>query len=725
MTSPGSFDESFPRRAARTGRFTFGAPRLFQPSADGARVAFLRSGSGTERSTSLWVLDVATASERLVVDPAELLAGGDERLPAQERSRRERMREGGAGVTSYTTDREGRLAAFALSSRLFVADLTGPYGAVELPAAGPVIDPRLSPDGTQVAYVADGGLHVVAVPTAAGTGAGTSASRVLAQPDGPHVTYGLADFAAAEELERHRGYWWAPDSSALLVARVDDEPVQVWHIGDPENPSQPATEHRYPAAGTPNADVTLWLLGLDGARIEVTWDREAYPYLVTVHWSAAGRPLLQVLSRRQESAPVLTVDLTTGATLLLRELTDPVWVDVVPGTPAWTSSGELLTVEVVEDRYALHVDGHPVSPAGVHVRAVSDVSSTDGTVLVVGSEGIEQHVYRLGAPGAGGARPWLQLSEPGGVNAARAAGDLLVLLTATLVSPATRATVSRAGELVAVVATHVADPGFVPGVRFPETGSGLPTAVLLPSGWAAGDPALPVLMDPYGGPHHGLVTASARGFLEAQWWADQGFCVVVADGRGTPGTPSWERTVRLDLTDPPLADQVAALQAVAGALPGVLDLERVAIRGWSFGGYLAALAVLRRPDVFHAAVAGAPVTDWTLYDTAYTERYLGLPDEHPEAYAAGSLVGLAPSLSRPLMIIHGLADDNVVAAHSLRLSSALLAAGRPHTLLPLSGVTHMTPQEVVAENLLLLQLDFLRRSLGLVSDLSVSDQVPT
>jgi dipeptidyl-peptidase 4 len=220
-----------------------------------------------------------------------------------------------------------------------------------------------------------------------------------------------------------------------------------------------------------------------------------------------------------------------------------------------------------------------------------------------------------------------------------------------------------------------------------------------------------VLMDPYGGPHHGLVHPAARGFLESQWWADQGFAVIVADGRGTPGTPSWERTVRLDLTNPPLEDQVAALHAVDAARPSLLDLDRVAIRGWSFGGYLAALAVLRRPDVFHAAVAGAPVVDWLLYDTAYTERYLGLPDEHPDAYAAGSLVPMAPGLSRPLMIIHGLADDNVVAAHSLRLSSALLAAGRAHTFLPLSGVTHMTPQEVVAENLLHLQLDFLTRSL--------------
>ena len=144
-----------------------------------------------------------------------------------------------------------------------------------------------------------------------------------------------------------------------------------------------------------------------------------------------------------------------------------------------------------------------------------------------------------------------------------------------------------------------------------------------------------------------------------------------------------------------------------------LDLTRVAIRGWSFGGYLAALAVLRRPDVFHAAVAGAPVTEWRLCDTHYTERYLGDPNAQPEVYDANSLLPLAPDLVRPLLLVHGLADDNVVAAHTLQLSAALLAAGRPHEVLPLVGVTHMTPQEQIAENLLLHELDFLRRALRL------------
>ena len=236
------------------------------------------------------------------------------------------------------------------------------------------------------------------------------------------------------------------------------------------------------------------------------------------------------------------------------------------------------------------------------------------------------------------------------------------------------------------------------------------TAVLLPHDHD-GSP-LPVLLDPYGGPHAQRVVRSHNAFCASQWFADQGFAVVVADGRGTPGRGSrYERAVLDDLASGVLDDQVDALHRAAEQ-HRELDLDRVAIRGWSFGGYLSALAVLRRPDVFHAAIAGAPVTEWRLYDTCYTERYLGDPNDRPDVYDANSLLPLAADLTRPLLLIHGLADDNVVAAHTLQFSSALLAAGKAHEVLPLVGVTHMTPQEVVAENLLLHQLDFLRRSLA-------------
>jgi dipeptidyl-peptidase-4 len=220
-------------------------------------------------------------------------------------------------------------------------------------------------------------------------------------------------------------------------------------------------------------------------------------------------------------------------------------------------------------------------------------------------------------------------------------------------------------------------------------------------------------MDPYGGPHAQRVTAALGAYTTSQWFADQGFAVAVVDGRGSPGRgPQWEKAIAGDLATGVLEDQVEALHALAEDHPE-LDLSRVGIRGASFGGYLSALAVLRRPDVFHAAVATASVTDWSLYDTHYTERYLGDPNESPDNYAKSSLLDDAPKLERPLLLVHGIADDNVVVAHTLRLSAALLAAGRPHQVLPLSGITHMTaPSEVVAENLLALEVDFFRTHLS-------------
>jgi dipeptidyl-peptidase-4 len=277
--------------------------------------------------------------------------------------------------------------------------------------------------------------------------------------------------------------------------------------------------------------------------------------------------------------------------------------------------------------------------------------------------------------------------------------------------------ITKNGETTAEIASLAEQPNLPhPEPQLLNAGPAeIRTAVLFPS-WHQQGGKLPVLMYPYGGPHKQEVLKSASAFLAPQWFAEQGFAVVIADGRGTPGRgPAWERTVAGDLAAGVLEDQVIALHAAADKFAD-LDTSRVGIRGWSFGGYLSALAVLRRPDVFHAGIAGAPVTDWRLYDTHYTERYLGDPARDAAAYEASSLINdperAAAAHIPPLLIVHGLADDNVFVAHSLRLSSALLAAGYPHSVLPLSGVTHMTPQEVVAENLLLLQVAFLKSALS-------------
>ncbi|MEU9476838.1 prolyl oligopeptidase family serine peptidase [Streptomyces sp. NPDC048191] len=702
--------DSFPRRHARTQRFTLGAPRAFSVAPDGSRVAFLRSGSGTDRANSLWVMDLPEGGEHLAADPGALLGGAFEELSAEERARRERSREGGAGIVGYATDRAVELAAFALSGRLFTAELRAGTTR-ELRVPGPVIDPRPAPDGRHVAYVSRGALRVV--------GAEGEDDRALAEPEptagAGQVTYGLAEFVAAEEMARSRGFWWAPDGRRLLVARVDDTPVRRWWIADPARPEREPLNIAYPAAGTPNADVRLFVIGLHGGRTEVAWDRSRYPYLARVHWSAAGAPLLLVQARDQRSQLFLAVDPDTGTTRMVHADEDPSWLELFAGVPCWSPSGQLVRIADEGGARVLTVGERPLTSGQLHIRAVLDVGSDD--VLVSASAGTEAqepeigevHVYRVNELGLE------RVSHEPGVHSAVRAGEVTVLVSATPDKPGTRVQVLRDGKPAATVRSYAEDPGMSPRVTFALGGARrIPCAVLMPRDYP-GDTPLPVLMDPYGGPHGQRVLAAHNAHLTSQWFADQGFAVIVADGRGTPGhSPAWEKSIRDEVAATVLQDQVDALHALAGEYP--LDLDRVAIRGWSFGGYLAALAVLRRPDVFHAAVVGAPVTDLRLYDTHYQERYLGHPEEQPEVYRRNSVIddaGLVDPAGphRPMMVIHGLADDNVVVAHSLRLSSALLAAGRPHEVLPLSGVTHMTPQENVAENLLRLQLDFLRRSL--------------
>ena len=561
-------------------------------------------------------------------------------------------------------------------------------------------------------YVSAGALHVLDIRT--------GQDRVLAGPDGqPGLSFGLAEFIAAEEMGRLRGYWWAPDSSAILTARVDEGPVQRWHIADPANPGRPPAEVRYPAAGTANADVSLLLARLDGSQAEVGWDRGAFEYLVAVDWSVAD-PLIVVQSRDQRRMQLLQADPATGQTTLIREDTDPKWVDIVAGLPARTSDARIAWAAVLQGarRLLLGTAGEhragtatAVTPATLHVR---DVLGTDGETVLFTASGPEQAeigLWLYGPPT--GLR---QISPPGGVHGGTRSGGTTVLVSRTLAEPGARTGIWRDAEpdRRIPVASHAEQPS-LPAPRpdlFPAGSRQIRTALLLPSWHRPGSARLPVLLDPYGGPHAQRVLAAQDAFLTSQWLAEQGFAVLVADGRGTPGRgPEWDRAVWHDLAGRVLEDQISALHAAAERNAD-LDLSRVAIRGWSFGGYLAALAVLRRPDVFHAAVAGAPVTDWALYDTHYTERYLGDPGHDPAPYQDCSLIRAAPELSRPLQLIHGLADDNVVVAHTLRLSAALLAAGRPHCVLPLSGVTHMTPQEEVAENLLLLQVDFLGQALG-------------
>jgi dipeptidyl-peptidase 4 len=704
LTSVGAMSgaESYPRASARTQRFTLGEPRLFTVSTDGERVAFVRSRGGEDTMNCLWLHDVRSGTETLVADPMALTSTdgpGDD----LERARRERAREGAGGIVSYATDPQVRVAAFALGGELFVAGMLS-ASARPLAVDGPVFDPRPDPLATRVAYVAGNALCVAELD---------GSVTVLASDDDPLVTWGAAEFVAGEEMGRSRGYWWSPDGRSVAATRVCTTNVAVWWITDPASPADTPAKHRYPAAGTSNATVTLHVLGLDGTRCDVAWDSERYEYLVDVLWRADGVLSLIVQSRNQRDVAWLTADPTTGVTTTVALDTDSQWVDIVPGGWGWLEDQRLVRCVDSGGVRRLTVDGAPVTGDSLNIQRAH--VSTDHVVFVAND---------LTTPESHCVMQWsddghvVALSAPTGMHSAAAGGATAVIRSQSLDSArATFGVLTDGGDGAAHVApgitSNAAPTPLDLNIVLMRLGPReLPAALLLPRDGGTG--MLPVLLDPYGGPHAQRVLHSRAAHQSSQWFADQGFAVLVIDGRGTPGLGStWERAIHLDMAGPILEDQIDGLIAAALIEPR-LDLSRVAIRGWSFGGYLAALAVLRQPDVFHAAVAGAPVTDWRLYDTHYTERYLGHPDDQPDVYERSSLLGDAPNLERPLLLIHGLADDNVVAAHTLRLSGELMAAGRAHQVLPLSGVSHMTPQEVVAENLLLLQVQFLKTSLGML-----------
>jgi dipeptidyl-peptidase-4 len=691
--------DTFPRQHARTQRFTLGAPRDITVSADGERVMFLRSSSGTDPVNSLWVLDVANGIERLVGDPRALLSTGiDDDLSPLERARRERARDGAGGITSYATDAAGKVAAFALAGRMFAAGLLTGF-ARPLEVAGPVFDPRPDPTARRIAYASG---RLLCIAELDGTW------RVLAGGDPTEadtVSWGSADFIAAEEMHRFRGYWWSPDGSTIAACRVDTSPVDEWVIADPANPERPAKTMRYPSAGTNNATVSLHLLGLNGSRTDVDWDHEFFPYIASVEWTRAGL-IMAVQARDQRGTMTLKVDEITGETDVLAHDYDDAWVELVPGVPRLLPDGTLVSAADRDGARRLMIDDQPVTPVDLQVRAVLEA---DAESILFQANPIDDatslHVWRRSTDGT-----LTALTDEPGIHTLTERGGTSVARSATLGESGVTHLVAHSSGMARTLESFAETPLVTPNVQFFRSDvTGLTSALLLPHDHDGS--LLPVLLDPYGGPHALRVQNSFNAFVASQWFADQGFAVLVTDNRGTPGRGSvWERAVHGDLATAPLDDQIEALQFVAKET-AVLDRRRVAIRGWSFGGYLAALAVLRRPDVFHAAIAGAPVTEWRLYDTHYTERYLGDPNVSAGQYDASSLLPLAGDLKRPLLLIHGLADDNVVAAHTLQLSSALLAAGKRHEVLPLVGVTHMTPQEQVAENLLLHQLDFLRRSL--------------
>ena len=712
--------DHFLRAFAETRAFLLGRPGRTQVTPDGQAVLFLRSPP-RDPTLGLYELDVATGETRELVTPAALVPGGQEDLSDEEKARRERMRVTERGFTWFALSPDGAQVLLPFSGGLWLLDReTGDARALPVPAGGGVIDPRFSPDGQRVAFVHQHDLWVT----------GAAGLCRLTAGGSEDLMNGLPEFVAQEEMGRHEGYWWSPDAASLAYAQVDQAQVERFAIADPSRPERPPLVFPYPRPGRENARVRLGLVSLDGAAAAapspaaaapetrwVTWDQQRYPYLARVLWDTPRAPLsLLVQTRDQRQAAFLAVDPADGSTRVLHLETDEAWVNLDPDLPRWLPDGsgflwasergggralELRRPDGSLERELL--SGADRFLALAHV----DRGSAEVTVLTGGPVGNRIERLRLRER----VRQVLLDEGPGVEHAPTFSPDGSLLVDARTTRDGWPEV--RVGKITAGArrfeGRRLPDVAEAPPFRVNlelttvavmgvEHGHELYAALVRPRAFVTGR-RYPVLVQVYGGPHALTVKADMRQYLLAQWMADQGCIVVSIDNRGTPRRGrGWERAIKGRFGTVPLEDQVLGLQALAARQPE-LDLGRVGIFGWSFGGYMAALAVLRRPDVFKAAAAGAPVVDWLDYDTHYTERYLDLPDAAPDAYRDASLLTHAPALERPLLLIHGTADDNVYFFHSLKLARALLAAGRSFEFLPLPGVTHQVPDPPVREEL--------------------------
>jgi dipeptidyl-peptidase 4 len=707
----------FLRALAETRGFALGRPTRIRVTADGKAALFLRTPP-RDPTLSLYEMDLGSGQTRELITPGALLGGAEEKLSVAERARRERQRIVDRGFVSFDLSDDGRRVLIPLAGKLYVLDRAASAARPAVRALGggdpPVLDPQFSPDGNQVAYVRGQDLYVADVSS--------GRERRLTRGGSEQITHGLAEFIAQEEMGRHSGYFWSPDSQRLAYTEVDQRGLERFSIADPTHPETPASVFPYPRAGKTNAKVRLGVISArGGATTWVRWDVERYPYLGRVLWKEKAAPLsILVQTRDQREQALLAVDPRTGATRVLLVDKDPAWVELDDDLPSWLPDGSgFLHVSERSGRRELELhrpDGsleRVVMTGAQGFHTLAHVSDDSRSAYALSATPVSTRLWQLAIRAADPPRPLTGDGAEHATSFAKRAPVFVDTRTARDAMPESTAYRQDEGGLrkLGVLPAVAEAPPFRVNLELTTVGPGgrFHAAVIRPRAFRKGQ-RYPVVVNVYGGPTVLTVAANERAYLLQQWIADHGAIVVCIDNRGTPRRDrAWARAIKGNFAGVPLDDQVEGLRALATKLPE-LDLQRVGVYGWSFGGYMSALAVMKRPEVFRVAVAGAPVVDWRDYDTHYTERYLGQPDGNRKGYDQSSLLTYAPLLSRPLLLIHGTTDDNVYFLHSLKLANALFRAGRPFEFLPLT-VTHQVPDPVVREQLWTRIVDFLLRNL--------------
>jgi dipeptidyl-peptidase-4 len=691
-------DAAFLKEISDTRSYTLGRPSSVKFLPDGSKLLFLRATS-EDSALSLYEFDLHTKEEKVLLTPEQLLKGAIESLSPEEKARRERMRVSSKGLTSYQISKSGAQILLSYSGSIYVfslADRAVKEVATKQENNAP-FDPKFSPDEEKVAFVRGDELWVTHLKS--------GETKQLTTGANEQKTHAQAEFVAQEEMDRSDGYWWSPDSTQLIYEEANAEGVEQLYLGDPANPSDIAPLVSYPRPGKKNVEVSLGIISLDGVSARAArsldgqtrstwlrWDQEKYPYLTRVLWSQNAPLSILVSSRDQRTFSLMTVE-ASGETKELLVEHDDAWLNLSMDY-RWLMDGSgFLWPTEREGNWQLALYNKEgafqkyLTPASLGFRSIKRLFN-DKIIVTGGAEPINQSIYSISLTN-GEISPITKDKGKFFDGTFGESGDY-TLSESSLESFSIPSVYHANGEVIGQLSNVAKEPPVWPKVSIKKVGDGLGfyTALVKPSDFDK-DKRYPVIVRVYGGPGVRTVYTSGASYILDQWIADHGFLVVKIDGRGTPDRGrAWERELYGKFSSVPLEDQVAGLLALAKEEPS-LDLERVGIIGHSFGGYMAALSVLKRPDIYKAGVASAPVADWLDYDTFYTERYLGVPEKDTTLYDENGLLMYAKELSRPLLLIHGTADDNVHFSQTLKLSDALFRAGKDYEMVTLAGQTHM------------------------------------
>ena len=689
------------------------APRAVKLSPDGKWLTSLRARPDDRERFDLWALDTVSGQAQMLVDSTKLGTSGT--LSEAEKMQRERARIGGTkGIVAYDWAADSQAILVPVDGDLFIADLLGKVTRLTKSEAGE-LDATVSPKGGFVSFVRD--QNLIVLDRASGK------ERALTTDGKGTLSWGVSEFVAQEEMDRTRGHWWSPDDSRLAVARVDESGVAVVSRAAIGAEGTKVFDQRYPLAGTANAIVDLYVIKADGStRVKVDLESNPDIYLARVDWAAGGKTLLvQRQSRDQKTLDMLSVDPETGASKILFSESAKTWINLhdnlrvlKDGSLLWSSERDGFShlYRFKDSKWSQLTKGAWM------VRSVAGVDEGKGLIYFTANREtpLEQQLYSV--PIAGGAIK--QITPNGYWHSAvmDKQGARAIVSRSNASSPPQVYLADATGKRIAWIEENALDTAhpYAPYVASHVTpkfgtikavdGTLLHTKLLTPKIEAG--KTYPVLVQVYGGPGAGRQVTNTWGGGLHQYLVDQGWIIFSVDGRGTPdrGT-AFEGQIHEKMGSVEVADQLAGVEWLKSQ-PWA-DPKKIAVYGWSYGGYMTLKLLEAAPGTFVAGVSGAPVTKWELYDTHYTERYMGHPKNG--AYPKSGALNDADKIADPLLLIHGMADDNVVFENSTALMGKLQGAAAPFETMVYPGQTHSVGGPKISVHLWKTILAFLNRNI--------------